>query len=453
YTTESQDDVMYGFLTTGQRRLPRMNEAEGAIPGSVTHAQYLGSPVSIGTLPPGKSVIVKFAVTINNPTAATAISNQGTVSGGNFSNVLTDDPNVGGAADPTVTLVEQPPVVSNISPNTNEDTTLTFSAAIFNAGFADPNAGDTLQTVRITSLPTNGVLKNNGTTISVVPTDIAIANIGLLTYVPNADYNGPDSFGWNGSDGTLFALSGALVNITVNPVNGGTSPGVDTSAVQTFNINVTAVNDAPTLNTISDPAPININSGQQTVNLSGISEGPANESAQTVSVSAVSDNTGLIPNPTANYVDPATTGSLNYTPVAGQSGTAHITVTVQDSGDTLNGGANSVQRMFTVVVKPASTTTLVSSQNPSGNGVPVTFTATVTPNTATGSVQFFDGATPLVCSENGGNSLQPLVSAQATCTTSSLSVGGSPHPITAQYGGDANLSPSISNIIQQNVQN
>src|SRR5205085_8239458 len=52
-----------------------------------------------------------------------------------------------------------------------------------------------------------------------------------------------------------------------------------------------------------------------------------------------------------------------------------------------------------------------------------------------------------------GNSIQPLVSAQATCTTSSLSVGGSPHPITAQYGGDANLSPSTSNIVQQNVQN
>src|SRR5207237_1005875 len=186
YALEAQGDVMYGFLTTGQRRLPLAGQASGAIPGSAMHMEHLASPVTIGTLPPGKSVFVKFAVTIN-ATTATSVSNQGTVSGGNFSNVLTDDPNVGGAADPTVTLVEQPPVVSNISPNTNEDTTLTFSAAIFNAGFADPNAGDTLQTVRITSLPANGALKNNGTTISVVPTDIAIANIGLLAYVPNED--------------------------------------------------------------------------------------------------------------------------------------------------------------------------------------------------------------------------------------------------------------------------
>ncbi|MFN2622993.1 MAG: beta strand repeat-containing protein, partial [Chthoniobacterales bacterium] len=534
YAPEAQGDVMYGFLTTGQRRLPRTGQANGAIPGSAMHVEHLASPVTIGTLPPGKSVFVKFAVTIN-ATTAPSVSNQGTVSGSNFSNLLTDDPNVGGAADPTVTLVEQPPVVSNISPSTNEDVTLNFTAAMFDAGFADPNAGDTLQSVKITSLPSAsaGVLKNGVNPVAVNDV-IARANLGNLKFEPTANYNGPASFNWNGSDGTLFALADATVNITVNAVNdvpsftkgadqtvledagaqtvngwatnispgpadesgqvvnfivtndnnalfstqpavsatgdltytpaadangsaivsvkihddGGTAnSGVDTSAVQTFNINVTAVNDAPTLNTISDPAPININSGQQTVNLSGISEGPANESAQTVAVSAVSDNTGLIPNPTTSYTDPSTTGSLSYTPVAGQSGTAHITVTVQDSGDTSNNGVNSVQRMFTVVVKPASVTNLVSSQNPSGNAVPITFTATVTPNTATGTVQFFDGVTPLVCSENGGNSVQPLVSAQATCTTSSLSVAT--HPITAQYSGDANLSPSTSNTVQQ----
>src|SRR5205085_9027789 len=311
YTTESQDDVMYGFLMTGQRRLPRMNEAEGAIPGSATHAQYLGSPVSIGTLPQGKSVIVKFAVAINNPTAATAISNQGTVSGGNFSNVLTDDPNVGGAADPTVTLVEQPPVVSNISLNTNEDSTLTFSAATFNAGFADPNAGDTLQTVRITSLPTNGVLKNNGTTISVVPTDIAIANIGLLTYVPNADYNGPDSFGWNGSDGTLFALSGGLVNITVN-----------------------SVNDVPSFTKGADQTGLE-DSGAQTVTgwATNISAGPANESVQQVNFIVTNNNNHLF------STQPAISAAVDLlsTPAAHGSGTALVSVKIHDNGGTSPG--------------------------------------------------------------------------------------------------------------------
>ena len=73
-----------------------------------------------------------------------------------------NDSNLGGAADPTVTRVEQPPVVSNIAPSVNEDVILTFAAANFDAGFSDPNSdapADTLQILRITSLPANGLLK------------------------------------------------------------------------------------------------------------------------------------------------------------------------------------------------------------------------------------------------------------------------------------------------------
>jgi hypothetical protein len=67
--------------------------------------------LNIGTLPPGKSVTVTFKVTINNPVSngVCEVSNQGSVSGTNFSTVLTDDPDVGGAADPTVTLLTLPP--------------------------------------------------------------------------------------------------------------------------------------------------------------------------------------------------------------------------------------------------------------------------------------------------------------------------------------------------------
>ena len=56
---------------------------------------------------------------------------------------------------------------------------------------------------------------------------------------------------------------------------------------------VNAVNQAPTLNAISNVT-INENAGQQTVNLSGISTGATNE-VQTLTVTASSSNTGLIP--------------------------------------------------------------------------------------------------------------------------------------------------------------
>ncbi|MDX6694929.1 MAG: hypothetical protein QOF02_2532 [Blastocatellia bacterium] len=64
-------------------------------------------PVSVGTLQAGESVTIVFQVTLNDPLPGnvTQVSNQGTVSGSNFSNVLTDDPATGTAGDPTITPV------------------------------------------------------------------------------------------------------------------------------------------------------------------------------------------------------------------------------------------------------------------------------------------------------------------------------------------------------------
>src|SRR5204863_9279250 len=97
---------------------------------------------------------------------------------------------------------------------------------------------------------------------------------------------------------------------------------------------------------------------------------------------------------------------------------------------------------YTVIIKQATSTNLISSKNPSSNGFAVTFTATVSPvgappGTPTGTATFFDGATPITCDE-GSTSIQPLSSGVATCTTSTLTVAGSPHSITATYNGDAN---------------
>ena len=75
------------------------------------------------------------------------------------------------------------------------------------------------------------------------------------------------------------------------------------------------------------------------MNLSGITDG-IGDAGQLLTVTAVSSNTALIPNPTVNYTSPNPTGYLSYTPVANASGTANITVTVTDNGGTANGGVN-----------------------------------------------------------------------------------------------------------------
>src|SRR5262249_46387296 len=95
----------------------------------------------------------------------------------------------------------------------------------------------------------------------------------------------------------------------------------------------------------------------------------------------------------------------------------------------------------------ASTTTLVSSANPSVFGQSVTFTATVVANAPgsglpTGSVTFFDGAASI-----GTGSLNS--SGQATLTTSALSVGSPMIPVS--YTGDTNFLASTSAAVTQIV--
>jgi Bacterial Ig domain len=153
---------------------------------------------------------------------------------------------------------------------------------------------------------------------------------GSLAYTPVANQSGS-----------------AVISVTVQDDGGTANSGVDTTT-RTFTVTVTAVNDRPTLDTIGDPAAIPQNSGQQTVNLTGVSAGPLEN--QTITITATSNNTLLIPNPTVSYTSPSATGSLTYTPVANQSGSAIITVTVRDDGGTANSGIDTVTRTFTVQV-------------------------------------------------------------------------------------------------------
>ncbi|HZI33977.1 MAG TPA: hypothetical protein VFF11_16680, partial [Candidatus Binatia bacterium] len=110
----------------------------------------------------------------------------------------------------------------------------------------------------------------------------------------------------------------------------------------------------PTLDPLANIS-INENSGAQTVNLTGISLG----TGQTLTITAVSSNPSLIPNPTVNYVSPAGTGTLSFVPAINAFGSAVITVTVN------NGLAqsNTLTRTFTVNVADVNPPTL----DPVGN--------------------------------------------------------------------------------------
>jgi len=93
-------------------------------------------------------------------------------------------------------------------------------------------------------------------------------------------------------------------------------------------------------------------------------------------------------------------------------------------------------------VKPASTTTLTSSLNPSAYGAAVSFSATVGPSIADGeTVTFFDGGASIGTGTTAGG-----VAILAMTTL----IAGS-HSITANYPGDVNYGPSTSSALTQTV--
>jgi LPXTG-site transpeptidase (sortase) family protein len=102
---------------------------------STAHASGETVNVSLGDMDPSQMVTITFRVTVDNPTSATQVSNQGSVSSSVASTILTDDPGVGGASDATVTLIEDltPPTTSILSnptnPGNNSTPTFTFSGS------------------------------------------------------------------------------------------------------------------------------------------------------------------------------------------------------------------------------------------------------------------------------------------------------------------------------------
>jgi len=134
---------------------------------------------------------------------------------------------------------------------------------------------------------------------------------------------------------------------------------------------------------------------------------------------------------------------LNYGAGGVQNG-PNITFTVPQACTEMLFRFTSADNMLTVGVAGqgiATSTVVTSSLNPSSYGDPVTFTAEVSPATATGDVNFFDGATLL--------GTESLVSGSAALTISTFAAGS--HPITASYGGDGGHAVSDSAELTQVV--
>jgi len=102
----------------------------------------------------------------------------------------------------TVDPVNDPPVANDDSATTDEDTPVTIDMLDMLANDSDID-GDVLTVLSFTD-PANGAVVDNGD--------------GTVTYTPDPDYNGTDSFEYTVDDGN-GGMDTANVVITVNPVN------------------------------------------------------------------------------------------------------------------------------------------------------------------------------------------------------------------------------------------
>jgi len=230
---------------------------------------------------------------------------------------------------------------------------------------------------------------------------------------------------------SLSSLSTGAHSITAN-YGGDIAFASSTSAVLTQTVNTASLKSTQTmLNSSLNPSvagqPVNLTA--TVTSSSGTPTGTVTFKDGSSTIVSVALNGG-----TATYQDPSMA-----------AGTHSLTAVY--SGDSNYSGSTSATLTETVYSSPAATsTTLVSSADPSSPGQSVTFTAMVStsgPGTPTGIVTWWDGITELGSYALNGNS--------ASLTTSSLSLGA--HSITANYGGDVVFAASTSAILTQTVSN
>jgi len=186
----------------------------------------------------------------------------------------------------TVTPVNDAPVGVADAYTLTEDTTLTKTAATGVLANDTDLEGDTLTAVLVTQA-------SHGT--------VTLEEDGSFSYVPNANYNGTDSFVYKANDGT--ADSG---NVTVT-------------------LTITAVNDAPTV--VADAYSVDEDSTLTVTAANGVLKNDTD-------VDSSSFTAVLVGNPSHGTVDLEPDGSFVYTPAANYFGTDTFTYKATDGSAT-----------------------------------------------------------------------------------------------------------------------
>jgi hypothetical protein len=380
--TSSVNPSVFGQAVTFTATLSAVAPGAGTATGTVTFLDG-GSPIGTGTLSGGVATFTTTALSVGSHTITTSYGGDTNFNGS--TGTLASNPQIVNKTD-TATAI-----ASSANPSVFGQS-VTFTATVSPVA---PGAGTATGTVMFLDGGTPiGTGTLSGGVANLVTSALATGNHTITT-----SYGGDGNF--NGSTGSLTgnpqvvskANSATAVTSSQNPSNFGQSV--------TFTATVVAV--APGAGTAT---------GTVTFLDGGSSIG-----------------NGTLSGGVATFVTSALA-------------TGNHTITTSYGGDgNFSGSTAALTGNPQVVNKANSATAVTSSQNPSNFGQSVTFTATVSPvapgtGTATGTVMFLDGGSPI-----GTGTLSAGV---ATFLTSALVSGN--HTITTSYVGDGNFNGSTGSL-------
>ena len=257
------------------------------VPGGVTAGNVTGNGTASVTLTGTQTQINN---TLADSDGVTYVSDTGfTGISDTLQLTLTDSTALSDTESVTITF-NAAPVAAAQSTSTNEDTAklITLSGS---------DADDEALTFSIVTGPTNGSL-GVVSAANCAPVDTCTATV---TYTPDAQYNGPDSFTFKVNDGT------------------------SDSNTATVSITVTAVNDAPTA------AAQSLSSNEDDPKVIVLSGSDLDDNALTFSIvtGPVNGSLGLIGTPDCTAVNTCT-ATVTYTPNANYNGPDSFTFKVND---------------------------------------------------------------------------------------------------------------------------
>ncbi len=317
----------------------------------------------------GTLTVVKAALTISadNQTRVTGLANPTlTVSYTGFTN-----------GDTPANLTAQPLVATTATASSAPGT---YPITVSGAASDNYTISYTSGTLTVTNATVSSVSLAQVTLFENQPAGTLAGTLAATPLDPNATYTYTLIAGTGSTDNALFSIQGnKLVTAQSLDYEQKASYSILVRATnqyglyldQTFTINLSDVNEAPTLAAIGNQSVCNIPSNQN-ITLTGITSGP--ETAQTTTVNVSSSNPGLF---NVLNVSNVTNGAATLTYQLATTGTAVVTVTVKDNGGTANGGADSFSQTFTLTSNSLPVAVISSDKGTQiSKGETITLTAT-----------------------------------------------------------------------------